>query len=264
MIEKNVSVFKKSVKRLIEINSESKRVNILDNRYYSRNDKYYPSVTSILQYFPKGKHYETWLKDVGHNADFIAKKAAEEGTQAHDAIENYLKGEKIVWVDDRGYSKYSLDVWKMILRFHDFWSTYKPILIESEIHLFSDKHIYAGTADLVIELGGVRWLLDIKTSNSMHVAHELQLAAYAVAWNEMFEEKIEHIGILWLKSSKRGENKNGKSLQGKGWELYVPERSIEQNFKLFQHIQELYVLDNPTPKPTKEQLPTEIQIISNI
>ena len=78
------------------------------------------------------------------------------------------------------------------------------------------------------------------------------------------EEKIEHIGILWLKSSKRGENKNGKSLQGKGWELYVPERSIEQNFKLFQHIQELYVLDNPTPKPTKEQLPTEIQIISNI
>ena len=43
MIEKNVNVYKKSIKRLVEIDSESKRVNILDNRYYSRNNKYYPS-----------------------------------------------------------------------------------------------------------------------------------------------------------------------------------------------------------------------------
>lgn len=49
MIEKNVNVFKKSVKRLVEVDMESKRVNILDNRYYTRNGKYYPSVTSILQ-----------------------------------------------------------------------------------------------------------------------------------------------------------------------------------------------------------------------
>ena len=33
MIEKNVNVYKKSVKRLVEVDTESKRVNILDNRY---------------------------------------------------------------------------------------------------------------------------------------------------------------------------------------------------------------------------------------
>jgi hypothetical protein len=261
MIEKNVNVNKKSVTRLVKIDTESKRVNILDNRYYSRNDKLYPSVTSILQYMPKNKFFENWLKDVGHNADIIAKKAADEGTQVHDAIERYLTGEKIIWIDENGYSKYALEVWKMILKFHDFWTTYKPTLIESEIHLFSDIYGYAGTCDLVVELNGKRWLLDIKTSNSLHTSHDLQLAAYAQAWNELYEEKIDQIGIIWLKSSKRGEDKSGKKIQGKGWELYEPEKSIEENLKLFGYIHELYKLDHPEPKASNEQLPTEVQIV---
>jgi len=264
MIEKNVNVHKKSVTRLVKIDTESKRVNILDNRYYSRNDKLYPSVTSILQYMPKNKFFENWLKDVGHNADIIAKKAADEGTQVHDAIERYLTGEKIVWIDENGYSKYALEVWKMILKFHDFWTTYKPTLIESEIHLFSDIYGYAGTCDLVVELNGKRWLLDIKTSNSLHTSHDLQLAAYAQAWNELYEEKIDQIGIIWLKSSKRGEDKSGKKIQGKGWELYEPEKSIEENLKLFGYIHELYKLDHPEPKASNEQLPTEVQIVPTV
>lgn len=264
MIEKNVNVNKKSVKRLVNIDSESKRVSILDNRYYTRNNNFYPSVTSILQFMPKNKFFENWLKDVGHNADIIARKAADEGTQVHETIEQYLKGEKIIWVDENGHSKYSLEVWKMILKFHDFWSTHKPKLIESEIHLFSDTYLYAGTCDLVVEINDKKWLLDIKTSNSLHTSHELQLAAYAQAWNEMFEEKIDNIGILWLKSSKRGEDKKGSKIQGKGWELYEPEKSIEDNFKLFGYIHELYKLEHPNPKPTDEQLPIEIQISPDI
>jgi len=264
MIEKNVNVYKKSIKRVVAIDQNLKRVNILDTRYYVRDDKYYPSVTSILQYFPKNKFFETWLKDVGHNADIIARKAADEGTQVHDAIERYLLGEKISWMDDNGYSKYSLEIWKMILKFHDFWSTYKPTLIESEIHLFSDKYIYAGTCDLVIEINGVKWLLDIKTSNSLYVSYDLQLSAYAQAWNELYEEKIDKIGILWLKSSKRGEDKKGEKIQGKGWEIYEPERAIEDNLKLFEYIHELYKLEHPDVKPTSEHFPLEIQINQDI
>ncbi len=264
MIEKNVNVYKKSIKRVVAIDQNLKRVNILDTRYYVRDDKYYPSVTSILQYFPKNKFFETWLKDVGHNADIIARKAADEGTQVHDAIERYLLGEKISWMDDNGYSKYSLEIWKMILKFHDFWSTHKPTLIESEIHLFSDKYIYAGTCDLVIEINGVKWLLDIKTSNSLYVSYDLQLSAYAQAWNELYEEKIDKIGILWLKSSKRGEDKKGEKIQGKGWEIYEPERAIEDNLKLFEYIHELYKLEHPDIKPTSEHFPLEIQINRDI
>ena len=263
MIEKNVNVYKKQVTRILNVDPTSKRVNVFDNRFYSRNQDYYPSVTSILQFMPKGKFFETWLKDVGHNADIIARKAADEGTQVHDAIEKYLKGEKIQWLNEEGYSNYSMDVWKLILKFHDFWTTYKPTLIESEIHLFSDQYKYAGTCDLVVEIDGVRWLLDIKTSNSIHTSMDLQLAAYAQAWNETFEEKIEKTGIIWLKSSKRGEGK-GDKMQGKGWEIYEPTRTFKENLKLFNSIHELFKLEYPNPKPSSEQFPIEIQLDPNI
>ena len=210
MIEKNVNVHKKSVTRILKMDPNSKRVTILDNRFYSRNEGYYPSVTSILQFMPKGRFFENWLKDVGHNADIIARKAAGEGNQVHSAIEKYVEGEKIQWLNAEGYSNYSLDVWKLILKFHEFWSTYKPTLIESEIHLFSDKYKYAGTCDLVCEIDGVRWLLDIKTSKAIHTSMDLQLAAYSQAWNENFDEKIEKMGIIWLKSSKRKASTKGK------------------------------------------------------
>jgi ATP-dependent exoDNAse (exonuclease V) beta subunit len=260
MIEKNVSVHKKSVTRILNLDPTSKRVNINDNRFYSRNEDYYPSVTSILQFLPKGKFFETWLKDVGHNSDIIARKAADEGTQVHEAVEKYLMGEKIQWLDENDKSNYSLDVWKLILKFHDFWSTVKPILIESEIHLFSDQYKFAGTCDLVVEIEGERWLLDLKTSNSIHTAMDLQLAAYTQAWNETFEEKIDRVGIIWLKSSKRKEGK----LQGKGWEIYEPSRNIEDNFKLFEHVHELFKLENPNPKPNIDTYPIEIQLDPNI
>jgi hypothetical protein len=260
MIEKNENVSKKSITRILNVDPNSKRVSVLDNRFYTRFDEYYPSVTNILQFMPKGKFFETWLKDVGHNSDIIARKAADEGTQVHDAIERYLLGEKIQWLDENDHSNYSLDVWKLILKFHDFWTTVKPILIESEIHLFSDQYKFAGTCDLVVEIEGERWLLDLKTSNSIHTAMDLQLAAYTQAWNETFEEKIDRVGIIWLKSSKRKEGK----LQGKGWEIYEPSRSIEDNFKLFEHVHELFKLENPNPKPSQDSFPIEIQLDPNI
>ena len=79
MLEKGQNINKKTFKSWVNTDIESQRINILDQRFYKRNGKYYPSVTSILQYMPKGKFFETWLKDVGHNADIIAGKAADEG-----------------------------------------------------------------------------------------------------------------------------------------------------------------------------------------
>lgn len=104
-----------------------------------------------MQYFPKGKFFENWLKDVGHNADIIARRAADEGTQTHSLIERYLIGEQLNWLDDYGNATCSLNVWQMLLKFVEFWETEKPELIESEIHLFSDIYKIAGTCDLVVK-----------------------------------------------------------------------------------------------------------------
>ena len=259
MIDKNVNVIKDpKIKRIVEYTEDNKQINVLDSRFYRRNGKYYPSVTSILNYFPKNHFFHSWLKDVGHNSDIIAAKAAGEGTQAHNAIDNFLNGEEITWIDEFGNAKYSLEVWKMILKFAEFWNTHKPELVVGEYHLFSDQHEYAGTADLIVRLQDKLWLLDIKTSNSLHTAYDLQLAAYATAWNETHNEKIERTGILWLKASTRSEGK-GDAIQGKGWQLKVVD-DIEKNFKMFQNIQEIYKLENPDFKPMTELLPTSVKL----
>lgn len=259
MIDKNVNVIKDpKIKRTIEYAEDNKQINVLDSRFYRRNGKYYPSVTSILNFFPKNQFFHSWLKDVGHNSDIIAAKAAGEGTQVHNAVEAFLNGEEITWIDEWGNAKYSLDVWKMILKFADFWNTHKPELVATEYHLFSDEHEYAGTADLIVRFQGSLWLMDLKTSNSLHTAYDLQLSAYAVAWNETHNEKITHTGLLWVKANTRSEGKNGK-IQGKGWELKVIS-DIETNFKMFKNIQEIYKLENPDSKPFTELLPTTIKI----
>ena len=260
MIEKNVNVIKDpKIKRIVEYSADNKQINVLDNRFYRRNDKYYASVTSILNYFPKNQFFHSWLKDVGHNSDIIANKAAGEGTQVHNAVEAFLNGEEINWLDEYGNAKYNLDVWRMIMRFADFWNTHKPELVATEYHLFSDEHEFAGTADLVVRMFDQLWLLDLKTSNSLHTSYDLQLAAYATAWNETHNEKVTHTGILWVKANTRGEGKGGR-IQGKGWELKMIS-DIENNFKMFKNVQEIYKLENPDHKPYTETLPTIVKII---
>jgi hypothetical protein len=259
MIEKNVNIIKDpKIKRIVEYAEGDKQVNVLDSRFYRREGNYYPSVTSVLNYFPKNQFFHSWLKDVGHNSDIIASKAAGEGTQVHTAVDNFLNGQEITWIDEFGNAKYNLDVWRMILRFADFWNTHKPELIATEYHLFSDEHKYAGTADLVVRLFDNIWLLDLKTSNSLHTSYDLQLAAYATAWNETHDEKVTHTGILWVKANTRGEGK-GEKIQGKGWELKVV-NDIEKNFTMFKNIYEIYTLENPNFKPVTETLPTSVKI----
>ena len=259
MIERNSNIIKDpKIKRIVEYAQGDKQVNVLDQRFYRRNEEYYPSVTSILNYFPKNQFFHSWLKDVGHNSEIIANKAAGEGTQVHHAVDAFLNGEEITWIDEYGNAKYNLDVWRMILRFADFWNTHKPELIATEYHLFSDEHKYAGKADLVVRMFDNIWLLDLKTSNSLHTSYDLQLAAYATAWNETHDEKVTHTGILWVKANTRSEGK-GDKIQGKGWELKFV-NDIEKNFKMFKNIYEIYSLENPNFKPVTETLPTSVKI----
>lgn len=263
MIDKNSNIIKDpKIKRIVQYSEGDRRIDVLDQRFYKRNDKYYPSVTSILNYFPKNQFFHSWLKDVGHNSDIIAAKAAAEGTQVHNAIDSFLNGEEINWIDSYGNVQYSLDVWKMILRFADFWNTHKPELVATEYHLFSDEHEYAGTNDIVCRLNDQLWLLDNKTSNSLHTSYDLQLASYAKAWNETHNEKIERTGILWLKASTRGEDKSGKKIQGKGWQLKEVD-DIEHNFEMFLKVKDIYHLENPDAKPATETLPTFVKIETN-
>jgi hypothetical protein len=162
-------------------------------------------------------------------------------------------------MDDYGNAKYSQLVWEMILKFAEFWKTYKPELISSEQFVWSDKHKYAGTADIVCKMNGETWLLDIKTSNSIHKSYDLQLASYAKGLKESRGVTIERTGIIWLKAHSRGPSKQKNVIQGKGWKLLQID-DIEKNFSLFKNIYELYSLENPNTEPIYNSYPTTIKI----
>jgi hypothetical protein len=238
---------KKSYDRILEISDDATQITLPDSRYYRRNGKYYPSVTYVLGYYPKGKFFENWLKQVGFASDYIVKKAAEEGTQTHELCEAYLNGEELNFLDSNGRPQYNPDVWQMFLRFVEFWETFKPGLIETEVHLFSDELKVAGTCDLIVEINGELWLLDLKTSNQLQTTYELQTAVYGQCYKECFGKKIDRYGILWLKSSKRKAS-TGK-MQGKGWEVVESSRTFEENIDIFKTVKRLFDLENPTHSP---------------
>ena len=246
-------MIKKSYKRLLEISDDYQQVTMPDSRYYRRNGNYYPSITHVLSTYPKGKYFEDWLKKVGHASEHIVKKAAAEGTQVHEMIEDWLNGKEITFLYPDGNPKMPAHVWQMFLRFVDFWETYNPVLIEAEVHLFSDELQVAGTCDLVCELEfngkTERWIIDFKTSNHLQTTYDLQGALYAQCYEECFGKKIDRVGVLWLKSKSRGEDKSGKRLKGKNWEVYESPRTQAENLEIFSHVKALFHLENPKLTP---------------
>ncbi len=68
-----MSKIKKSYNRILEVSDDAKQITLPDSRYYRRNGEYYPSITYVLGYYPKGKFFEDWLKKVGYSAEHIVQ-----------------------------------------------------------------------------------------------------------------------------------------------------------------------------------------------
>jgi hypothetical protein len=239
-----------------EYNREFKQITTNDSRFYEDGNKTYPSVTYVLSYYPKGRNFEDWLKKVGYASDFIAKKAADEGTLVHNLAESYLKGEKIELMDEDQNPKYDIKIWKMFLRFVDFWETSGAELMETEVFLYSDQLNIAGTCDLVCKINDEVCVIDIKTSNHLQITYELQSAIYARCFEECYDQKVDKVGILWLKSPKRSYKEG--LLQGKGWEVFESKRSMDENIEIYGHVRAIFDLENPKLKPLSEKWPTSV------
>lgn len=263
-INEQESFFKRNNNISVERDGKSlKRIDFLDRRVYQRSEGvYYPSVTSILSAMPADPFFLQWLGELGNkNAELVRNQAAREGTQVHEGIEKLLKGEKLEWVDEYGNARYNLNVWKMLLKFQDFYNQVKPVPLASEMFLYSDEYGYAGTMDFLCEVGTETWLIDFKTSNHVGLSYNLQLAAYGKALKEQKNIVPDRHGVLWLKASTRSDKIDLQRgvCQGKGWQL-VFDPDPKKSFDIFKHVYEIYKTLNPKIEPYTASYPVEISL----
>lgn len=126
--------------------------------------------------------------------------AAARGTEVHALAEQLVHGVEVEvpeaiapYVD--GYVRW-LDTWQ-------------PVPILTERSCANREHFYAGRFDLIAEIAGVRWMLDVKTAKGVYGDNALQTDAYRHAefyvddddpnTEHPMPEGIERLGVLHVR-----------------------------------------------------------------
>lgn len=233
------------------INTNQNQITFLDNRFYAtEHNNYVPSVTTILNAYPKDAGYYQWLKNVGEDADTIRDEAGRRGSIVHELTERFDNGEEVKLLDDYGNIGFKMSEWAMFERYVDFSTRFKYDTLHIEQNIISEYLGFAGTIDRVINLNGKTLLIDIKTSNAIYDSYWLQLAAYEQLMIKAYGEKpIDGVAILWLNAKTRSLGK-GDAVQGIGWQLITREDyQTEKDWELFQATHKLWLAQNGAMQP---------------
>jgi len=203
----------------------STRALIDGKRHYDvGTDEKLPSVTTILQATQSDEKKAILAKcrqNVGENkAEFIKNDAAERGTIMHRILEGYLLGRNHADLSDQGQlaGVMANKIIESGIRGHldEIWG--------SEITVYYPG-LYAGATDCVGVYDGQPAIIDFKQSNKPKRKewiedYFVQLAAYAMAHNYVYDTKIQSGIILMCTKDKlfqKFEIKN-KEFQRFSWE----------------------------------------------
>lgn len=233
------------------IDLTNRRITFLDSRwYYCESGKPVPSVTTILDAYPKGPAYYEWLKRMGTDADDIRDEAGRKGSSVHDMTEKYDNGLEVSLITETGDINMSLMEWSMFEKYVEFRRRFSFEVIDIERTIISETLGYAGTLDRVIEMDGKKILVDIKTSSAIHPHYWLQLAAYENLLTEAHGyNPVDASAILWLNAKTKTEGKKG-AIQGQGWQLvFMPELDEDKNKQLFKNVHALWLAEHEGIEP---------------
>ena len=237
-----------------------KQIHNQDNRFYLIDGKYYPSVTTILQAYPKGIGFYRWLTTNGNwqEAEKVRDQAGDRGARVHNSILQLIKGKQLRLMtakkDERIFTE---EEWKAIMAFKNFWEDFKPTTLDCEKIVHSEKFGYAGTADWIgtIEITGkdkkkkrCLTIIDWKTSKSIYSSSLLQVAAYAFANAEMKDEPVDALAVVQLGS----KTKKGYTVK------FVKDRKL--CLRVFLACKLIWEFENPGAEPRREELPGEIKL----
>lgn len=161
----------------------------LDERYYKIGNeergesvKYMPSVTWVLDYFPKDKFFTQWLKANGEESDNIRDAAADRGNVIHNAITHIEHGNELrvdTLLNGRdGVRQMTGDEIEAVMSYLDWKKESGMKLVLADETIVSDDLGVAGTLDLLMEDEEAYWLIDIKTGKTIVPSYHSQVAVY--------------------------------------------------------------------------------------
>lgn len=105
-------------------------------------------------------------------------EAADVGTLAHSLVEAHIKTGAMPAKDAHPGALSAFNAyckWASMTRLE---------IVEQETSMVSEIHQFGGTLDAIGKVGGELCLLDWKTSNGVYQDYLIQLAAYAMLWEE--------------------------------------------------------------------------------
>ena len=140
-----------------------------------------------------------WAKNqamAGHDPDKVLTDAGDTGTCAHHMIECHITGEE---VDLSDFTKNQIDrAENGFLGFLEWEKQNKPMYLDTEIEVISEKYLYGGTCDIVAQIKDEMWMIDLKTSKGIYPEFIIQLAAYSHAHHELIGTEINKFCLLHL------------------------------------------------------------------
>lgn len=128
------------------------------HQYHNDSGRILDSVTTIIK-------RELDLYQFGNMS------AAERGTAAHRTCQFYDE-------NDLDESKIPENVKPYFEQYKRALNTHKITVLQNELIRYHPVYLYAGTLDKIVEIGGKRGILDLKTGVEC-IDHKFQIAAYA-------------------------------------------------------------------------------------
>jgi hypothetical protein len=152
-----------------------------------------PSVTTVLGKTKDLTHIKAWQARVGlAEAEKIKTEASSLGNGMHKNLENYILGEPMggSWM---AKNLANVIIKEALPKVDEVWGV--------EVGLYA-KELYAGTTDLIGVHQGIPSIMDFKNSlkdkkKEWIEDYFMQLAAYAMAHNEMFGTEIRR-GVVMI------------------------------------------------------------------
>lgn len=175
-----------------------------DVRYLNENEQQSSQV--LLQ----GQHELIKLMDLVTYKEFLGKArtqhakrktvAGSVGTFAHKWIETYIQAK----INGTEFPIRDVAFGHMTDNFVKWAEDNKVKFLASEQRVYSRKYWYAGTFDILCEINGQIFIVDVKTGSGIYPEHFFQMAGYQICIEEMAEFTPKINGHIVLNIKKDG------------------------------------------------------------